>query len=165
VQEVTVNRFNRQLSDRERQWASDDAEQFAKRYEEKTGKSLTAEQARNMLLGTGYRMVDAAASKGPGGDPIAAAYISENGGDMFRATPGEYKDPFRYGNKDLSLTSEQRVLPGSIASPALGLGVATALTGGGAALGLRRSSPQPRRPGGIQRYQRYGRESAAIGSY
>lgn len=80
-------------------------------------------------------MVDAVASKGPGGDPIAAAYISEHGGDMFRATPGEYKDPFLYGNKDLSLKPEQRALPGSLASPALGLGIATTLTGGMAAVG------------------------------
>jgi filamentous hemagglutinin len=127
-----MDRFNRQLSPDERQWASDNVEQFAKRYEETTGKSLTVEQAREMLLGTGYRMVDEMASKGPGGDPLAAAYISEHGGNMFRATTGEYKDPFLYGNADLSLTPEQRALPGAIAHPELGLGIATALVGGGA---------------------------------
>jgi filamentous hemagglutinin len=128
---AAADRFNRQLSPDERQWASDDAEQFAKRYEEKTGKSLTAEQARDMLLGTGYRMVDEMASKGPGGDPIAAAYISEHGGDMFRATPGEYKDPFLYGNADNSLTPEQKALPGSTANPVAGLVIAGGLVTAG----------------------------------
>jgi filamentous hemagglutinin len=80
-------------------------------------------------------MVDAVASKGPGGEPTAAAYISEYGEATFRATPGEYKDPFLYGNKDLSLTPEQRALPGSIANPALGFGIAATLTGGVTALG------------------------------
>jgi filamentous hemagglutinin len=71
-----------------------------------------------MLLGTGYRLADAAASKGPGGDVVAVAYISDNGGNLFRATAAEYKDPFLCGNEDRSLTPEQRALPGAVARTA-----------------------------------------------
>ncbi|SEA11173.1 hypothetical protein [Paraburkholderia sartisoli] len=60
--------YNRQLHPDERQWAKDNAKQFAQFYEDKTGQSITADQAQNMLLANGYRLVDAAASKGPGGD-------------------------------------------------------------------------------------------------
>ncbi len=127
--------YNRQLHPDERRWAKDNAESFAKHYREKTGKVITVEQAREMLLGTGYRLVDAAASKGPGGEAVAVAYISDNGGNLFRATAAEYKDPFLYGNEDRSLTPEQRALPGAVANPALGLGVAAVLTGGLAAAG------------------------------
>lgn len=133
---AAADRFNRQLTLDEPQWVSDNAEQFAQRYEEKTGKPLTAEQARDMLLGTGYRMVDEMASKGPGSDTVAASYISENGGDMFRATTAEYKDPFLYSNKDGSLTPEQRALPGAIANPTAGLTVAVGLATGGLAPGM-----------------------------
>ncbi|WP_321936866.1 hemagglutinin repeat-containing protein [Burkholderia cepacia] len=125
-----VDRFNRQLHPDERQWAKDKAKDFAKFYEEKTGKSLTAEQAQNMLLANGYRLVDSAASKGPGGDATAVAYISQNGGGLFQATASEYNSPFLSGNKDGTLTPEQRALPGSVANPAAGLvivgGLATA---------------------------------------
>ena len=77
---ATVDRFNRQLHPDERQWAKGKAKDFAKFYEEKIGKSLTPEQAQNMLLANGYRLVDAAVSKGPGGDATAVAYISQNSG-------------------------------------------------------------------------------------
>ena len=59
----TIDRFNRQLHPDERQWAIGYAEQLAIRYKEKTGEPLTVEQARNMLLGSGYRMVDEMAEK------------------------------------------------------------------------------------------------------
>lgn len=67
-----------------------------------------------MLLTNGYRLVDAAANKGPGGDATAVAYISQNAGSMFTATTVEYNSPFLYGNKDGSLKPEQRALPGEI---------------------------------------------------
>ncbi|MEK2605624.1 hemagglutinin repeat-containing protein [Burkholderia arboris] len=139
-----VDRFNRQLHPDERQWTKDQAKDFAKFYEEKTGKSLTAEQAQNMLLANGYRLVDSAASKGPGGDATAVAYISQNSGGLFHATSAEYNSPFLYGNKDGMLTPEQHALPGSVANPTAGLvivgGLATAglapeiITGGSAGL-------------------------------
>ncbi|MBY8608325.1 hemagglutinin repeat-containing protein [Burkholderia arboris] len=128
-----VDRFNRQLHPDERQWAKDKAKDFAKFYEEKTGKALTAEQAQNMLLANGYRLVDAAASKGPGGDATAVAYISQNGGGLFHATSAEYNSPFLSGNKDGSLTSEQRALPGSVANPTAGLVIAGGLVTAGLA--------------------------------
>ena len=92
-----------------------------------------------MLLGTGYRLVDAVASKGLGGDAVAVAYISDNGGDLFRATAAEYKDPFLYGNEDRSLTPEQRALPGAVANPALGSGIGVSVTGG---LAIAAAAPQ-----------------------
>ncbi|ABE30118.1 hemagluttinin repeat family protein [Paraburkholderia xenovorans LB400] len=119
--------YNRQLHPDERQWAKDNAKQFAQFYEDKTGQSITADQAQNMLLANGYRLVDAAASKGPGGDATAVAFISQNAGGMFTATSAEYNSPFLYGNKDGSLTPEQRALPGAVANPKLGLAIAGAL--------------------------------------
>ncbi|WP_156441775.1 hemagglutinin repeat-containing protein [Burkholderia sp. MSMB1078WGS] len=128
-----VDRFNRQLHPDERQWTKDKAKDFAKFYEEKTGKALTAEQAENMLLANGYRLVDAAASKGPGGDATAVAYISQNGGGLFHATSAEYNSPFLSGNKDGTLTPEQRALPGSAANPTAGLLIAGGLVTAGLA--------------------------------
>ncbi|CAN0620605.1 protein of unknown function [Burkholderia multivorans] len=89
----------------ERQWAKNSAKDFARFYEEKTGQEITVEQAQNMLLVNGYRLVDAAASKGPGGDPTAVAYINQNGGGLF-AKDQYYNNPFMFGNKDGSPTSE-----------------------------------------------------------
>ncbi|AHB08334.2 hypothetical protein U875_07635 [Pandoraea pnomenusa 3kgm] len=122
-----VDRFNRQLHPNERQWAKDNAKSFAEFYENTTGKAISQSQAENMLLANGYRLVDASASKGPGGDAVAVAYIGKNAGSMFTATAAEYKNPFLYGNKDGSLTPEQRALPGAIANPKLGLAIAGAL--------------------------------------
>lgn len=49
---------------------------------------------------------------------------------MFHATSAEYNSPFLSGNKDGSLTPEQRALPGSVSNPTAGLvivgGIATA---------------------------------------
>ncbi|MEK6422626.1 MAG: hemagglutinin repeat-containing protein [Burkholderia gladioli] len=128
-----VDRFNRQLHPDERQCAQDKAKDFAKFYEEKTGKAITLEQAQNMLLANGYRLVDGMASKGPGGDPAAVAYISQNGGGLFHATSAEYNSPFWSGNKDGTLTLEQRALPGSVANPAAGLAIAGGLVTAGLA--------------------------------
>ncbi|MDR6407759.1 hemagglutinin repeat-containing protein [Paraburkholderia terricola] len=122
-----VDRYNRQLHPEERQWAKDNAKQFADFYKNKTGQDISTAQAENMLLANGYRLVDAAASKGPGGDTTAVAFISQNSGNMFTATAAEYNSLFLYGNKDGSLTPEQRALPGAIANPKVGLAVAGAL--------------------------------------
>ncbi|CAM2166543.1 tRNA nuclease CdiA-2 [Burkholderia latens] len=128
-----VDRFNRQLHPDERQWTKDKAKDFAKFYEEKTGKALTAEQAQNMLLANGYRLVDAVASKGPGGDATAVAYISQNSGGLFHATAAEYNSPLLSGNNDGTLTPEQRALPGSVANPTAGLVIAGGLVTAGLA--------------------------------
>ena len=123
----SADRFNRQLNQDERQWAKDRSKDFAKFYGDKTGQKITAEQAQNMLLANGYRLVDAAASKGPGGDQVAVAYISSNAGGLFQKDQ-YYNDPFKYGNKNGSLTPEQTALnAGRPAPPApsytVGLGV------------------------------------------
>jgi filamentous hemagglutinin len=84
-----------------------------------------------MLLANGYRLVDAAASKGPGGDVAAVQFISQNADGMFQATSAEYNNPFLYGNTDHSLTPEQRALPGATANPKAGLVIAgTLITAG-----------------------------------
>lgn len=93
----------------ERKWAKHNAKEFAAFYEGKTGQALTLEQAENMLLANGYRLVDAYASKGPGGDATAIRYISENGSSLF-AKDQYYNDPFKFGNADHSLTPEQIAL-------------------------------------------------------
>ncbi|MFD1560653.1 hemagglutinin repeat-containing protein [Paraburkholderia silviterrae] len=124
-----VDRYNRQLHPDERQWAKDNAGKFAQIYQDQTGQTITPDQAQQMLLASGYRMVDAAASAGPApdGNKYATAFISQYGGDMFRATSAEYNSPFLYGNADHSLTPEQRALPGHEANPAVGLAIAGAL--------------------------------------
>ncbi|XCA40164.1 hemagglutinin repeat-containing protein [Trinickia caryophylli] len=121
--------YNRQLHPDERRWAKDNAGRFAQFYKDKTGQDITDDQAQQMLLANGYRLVDAAASKGPGGDATAVAYISQNSNGLFRATTAEYNSPFLHGNKDGSLTPEQRSLPGHEANPQFGMAA-------GAAVGL-----------------------------
>ncbi|WP_196488992.1 ESPR-type extended signal peptide-containing protein, partial [Burkholderia stagnalis] len=106
---ASVDRFNRQLDQSERDWAKSNAKDFAKFYEDKTGQKITVEQAQNMLLANGYRLVDAAASKGPGGDSVAVAYISQKGDGLFQKGQA-YNDPFKYGNENGSLTPEQAAL-------------------------------------------------------
>lgn len=127
--------YNRQLHPDERQWAKDNASKFAQFYEDQTGQSITADQAQQMLLASGYRIVDAAASAGPApdGNKYATAFISQNAGGMFTATPAEYNSPFLYGNADHSLTPEQRALPGAIANPKAGLMIAGGLMTAGLA--------------------------------
>ncbi|TCW85647.1 cell surface protein [Burkholderia sp. SRS-46] len=129
---LNADLYNRQLHQSERDWAKSKARDFTKYYEDKTGKAISASQAEDMLLANGYRLVDAVASRGPGGDAVAVAYISKNGGGLFRATWTEYNNPFWYGNKDGSLTREQRALPGAVANPAMGVAV---VAGAAAAIG------------------------------
>ncbi|WP_231649627.1 hemagglutinin repeat-containing protein, partial [Ralstonia syzygii] len=126
---ANVDRFNRQLHPDERQWAKDNAQKFAAFYEDKTGKAITAEQAENMLLANGYRLVDAKASQGPGGDTAAGAYINGNAGKLFQKD-ADYNQAFVNGYANGALTPEQRALPGAVANPAVGLGAAAVVTGG-----------------------------------
>ncbi|CAB3797243.1 hypothetical protein LMG28138_04218 [Pararobbsia alpina] len=128
-----VDRFNRQLHPDERQWAKDNAKTFAQFYEGKTGRSITSDQAQQILLANGYIRVDQAAASGPGYDATAAQYITQYAGNLFTATPAEYKNPLLYGNANGSLTPEQRALPGAVANPTVGLVTAGVITGGLAA--------------------------------
>lgn len=107
----------------------DNASKFAQFYEDQTGQTITADQAQQMLLASGYRLVDAAASAGPApdGNQYATAFISQNGGSMFRAAPTEYNSPFLYGNADHSLSPEQQALPGHDAHPQVGVAAGGAL--------------------------------------
>ncbi|MCX5543526.1 cell surface protein, partial [Paraburkholderia sp. CNPSo 3076] len=125
----TVDLYNRQLHPDERQWAKDNASKFAQFYKDQTGQTITADQAQQMLLASGYRLVDAAASAGPApdGNQYATAFISQNGGSMFRAAPTEYNSPFLYGNADHSLSPEQQALPGHDAHPQVGVAAGGAL--------------------------------------
>jgi filamentous hemagglutinin len=126
---MSVDRYNRQLHPDERQWAKDSASKFAQFYKDQTGQTISADQAQQMLLASGYRMVDAAASAGPAldGGKYATAFISQNAGGMFRATAAEYNNPFLYGNADHSLSPEQQALPGHEAHPQLGVAAGGAL--------------------------------------
>jgi filamentous hemagglutinin len=47
--------YNRQLHPDERKWAKDNAGKFAEFYKDQTGQSITADQAQQMLLASGYR--------------------------------------------------------------------------------------------------------------
>ncbi|MFC3400510.1 cysteine peptidase family C39 domain-containing protein [Ralstonia solanacearum] len=132
---ANVDRYNRQLHPDERKWAKDNAKKFATFYKQQVGKTLTEDQAENMLLANGYRLVDEKASKGPGGDTAAVAFINGNAGGLFQKD-ANYSRPEVNGNADGSLTPEQRALPGAVANPKVGLGAAALVTGVVAAPGL-----------------------------
>jgi filamentous hemagglutinin len=122
--------YNRQLHPDERQWAKDHAKDFAKFYADKTGQTITADQAQQMLLANGYIRVDAfAASGGAGYDSTAAQYLTQNAGGLFTKDQ-YYNNPFMFGNKDGSATPEQLAMPGGVPHPAAGLAIAGAVTGG-----------------------------------
>lgn len=125
-----VDRFNRQLHPDERQWAKDNASNFAAFYKNKTGQTITADQAQQMLLANGYRLVDDMASKGPGGDSVAVQFINQNANGLFTATPAERANP---GTLSGNLTPEQKALPGSTANPKAGLAIAAGLATAGLA--------------------------------
>ena len=136
-----VDLNNRQLHQSERDFASLNAKKFSQYYLDRTGQVISEERAEQMLLGDGYRMVDASANKGPGvagpaGDAAAVSFIAQNANGLFNATPVEYNSPFLNGNKDGSLTQEQAALPGSRGNPALGLATAGLVTGGAALAGV-----------------------------
>eukprot|EP01022_Parablepharisma_sp_SALTPOND_P000586 TRINITY_DN1031_c0_g1_i2.p1 TRINITY_DN1031_c0_g1~~TRINITY_DN1031_c0_g1_i2.p1 ORF type:complete len:2482 (+),score=739.97 TRINITY_DN1031_c0_g1_i2:3125-10570(+) len=127
-----VDLNNRQLSQGQRDFAKADAKKFAQYYFEKTGQVIDEKYAEQILLGDGYRLVDAAANKGPGilgpaGDAVAVSYIALNAGDLFKVTPAEYNNPGPLGGP---LKPEQAALPAATGNPALGLGTAAVLTGG-----------------------------------
>jgi filamentous hemagglutinin len=126
--------YNRQLHPEERKWAKDNASKFAEYYQDQTGQTITADQAQQMLLASGYRLVDDASSAGPApdGSKYATAFISQNAGDLisqnagdlFTATAAERANP---GILTGSLTPEQEALPGAVPNPTLGLAIATGL--------------------------------------
>lgn len=131
--------YNRQLHPDERQWAKDHAKDFAAVYEKATGRSITQDQAENMLLANGYIRVDsAAASGGTGYDATAAQYLTKNAGGLFTKDQ-YYNNPFMFGNADGSATPEQLAMPGGKSVPGAG-NVAAAGLGltvlGGAAPGI-----------------------------
>ncbi len=129
-----TDRYNRQLSPDERAWAKRKASDFSRYYEEKTGQTITEEQAQNMLLANGYRLVDDMASKGPGGNVTAIHYISEHGGDLFSASAAERANPGSLGG---ALTPEQIAMPAHEAHPQVGM----ALAAGGALFALGAVAP------------------------
>lgn len=114
----TEGLYNRQLHPDERQWAKDNSKRFAAAYEEKTGRAITVEQAEKLLMGTGYMLVDDKAKVGPGYDMVAAQFISENSGSLFKATAAERADPGPLGGQ---LMPEQLALPGHEAHPEIGM--------------------------------------------
>ena len=122
---------NRQLHQSERDFAKENAKKFAQ-YKDQTGQTIDEARAEQMLLGDGYRMVDAAANKGPGvagpaGDAVAVSFLAQNAGNLFKAPVAEYNNPGQLGGP---LTPEQEALPAAKGNPALGLAAAGAITGG-----------------------------------
>src|SRR5450830_129242 len=129
---VNTEANNRQLHQSERDFAKENAKKFAQYYKDQTGQTIDEARAEQMLLGDGYRMVDAAANKGPGvagpaGDAVAASFLAQNAGNLFKAPVAEYNNPGQLGGP---LTPEQEALPAAKGNPALGLAAAGAITGG-----------------------------------
>ncbi|MDT6962782.1 hemagglutinin repeat-containing protein [Cupriavidus sp. SZY C1] len=141
---ANVDRFNRQLHPDEREWAKENAKEFAEFYAERAGREITEEQAQSMLLASGYRLVDGMASKGLSDELLPIEFIGQFAGSMFSATPTEYNNPFLHGNESGSLTPEQKALPG--ATPAINPDYTSAVGAGAGLLGnatvnLRNSQP------------------------
>ena len=133
-----VDLNNLQLHQGQRDFAKQYAKKFAQYYLDKTGQIIDEKFAEQILLGDGYRLVDAAANKGPGvlgpaGDAVAVSFIALHAGSLFRVTPVEYNDPGQLG---ATPTPEQAALPGAVGNPALGLGTAAVLSGGIAFAGV-----------------------------
>src|SRR5450830_1867642 len=59
---VNTEANNRQLHQSERDFAKENAKKFAQYYKDQTGQTIDEARAEQMLLGDGYRMVDAAAN-------------------------------------------------------------------------------------------------------
>ena len=86
---VNTEANNRQLHQSERDFAKENAKKFAQYYKDQTGQTIDEARAEQMLLGDGYRMVDAAANKGPGvagpaGDAVAASFLAQNAGNFLK---------------------------------------------------------------------------------
>jgi len=116
---------NRQLHPDERQWAKENAKKYQKYLLDKTGDSISAEDAYQRLLSAGYAVVDNAAQTGGKSDIFALQYLSENkSSGLFIATAAERANPFLNGNADNSWTPEMAArfgpkTPGEAASRAV----------------------------------------------
>ncbi|GJI97217.1 hypothetical protein RugamoR57_39350 [Duganella caerulea] len=116
---------NRQLHPDERQWAKENAKKYQKYLLDKTGDSISAEDAYQRLLSAGYAVVDNAAQIGGKSDIFALQYLSENkSSGLFIATAAERASPFLNGNVDNSWTPEMAArfgpkTPGEAASRAV----------------------------------------------
>jgi len=113
---------NRQLHEKERDWAKTNAKKYQKDLAEKYGENISAEEAYQRLLSAGYAVVDDAASKAGRSDEFAKQFIAENKtSDLFKVTAIDRLNPFLNGNKDQSWTPEQQArfgarTPGEVAS-------------------------------------------------
>jgi len=77
------------LHQSERDFTKENAKKFAQYYKDQTGQTIDEARAEQMLLGDGYRMVDAAANKGPGvagpaGDAVAVSFLAQNAGNFLK---------------------------------------------------------------------------------
>ncbi|MCP3715801.1 hypothetical protein [Paraburkholderia sp. CNPSo 3281] len=70
--------------------------------------AITPDQAQQLLLGNGLRLVDSAASNVPGANATAIAYISQNANGLFKKD-SNYNNPF-VNNATGSHTPEQNSL-------------------------------------------------------
>ncbi|MFX1682672.1 hemagglutinin repeat-containing protein [Mitsuaria sp. CC2] len=100
---------NRQLHQSERDWIKGQVSAYQKYIREKTGESVSPEDAYQRLLSAGYAMVDNAALQGGISDPYAKQFIAERADRTdFVSTAAERSNYKLLGNADGSFTPEQQ---------------------------------------------------------
>lgn len=96
----------------------DNAAAFAKLYADKTGQTITDEQASDMLLVAGFHDVDQTAANSSQANPLASQFISGNAGGLFTATTYDYLHPNVGANANGSPTPEQVAISNGSGTPA-----------------------------------------------
>ncbi|WP_211467973.1 two-partner secretion domain-containing protein [Collimonas silvisoli] len=111
---LIADQNNRQLHEDERIWAKGNAAKYQQYLKEKTGESISVEDAYQRLLSAGYAGVDDAALKSGKSDETAKQFIVQNKPlSLFQATAAERANPFLGGNVDGSWTPEQQARYGA----------------------------------------------------
>ncbi|WP_254073726.1 hypothetical protein [Burkholderia sp. S171] len=108
-----ADRFNRQLHPDETAWVTrqDTLKAFEAYYDKTTGQTITDDQATQLLLGNGLRLVDSAAASVPGGNAAAVAFISQYAPtNLFYATPADRGKPLLGANSNGAPTPAQNAL-------------------------------------------------------
>lgn len=106
---LNVDANNRQLHPDERKWAKDNANKYKAYLKEKTGETVSTEEAYQRLLSAGYAVVDTAAQNTGKSDEVAKQFIGEaSPKTLFTATAAERNNPLLGGNPDGSYTPEQQ---------------------------------------------------------
>ena len=87
-------------------------------YADKTGQTITDQQASDMLMVAGFHDVDQTAANSSQANPLASQFITGNANGLFTATTYDYQHPNVGANADGSPTPEQVALSNGSGTPA-----------------------------------------------